>query len=78
MLYMKDVKRINPKSSHHMEIFFSISFILNLYDMMDILQTYGNVSQIIMLYILSLYSAICQLYLSKTERKNIDHLFAVL
>lgn len=46
--------------------------------MMDILQTYGNVSQIIMLYILSLYSAICQLYLSKTERKNIDHLFAVL
>ena len=28
------------------------------------------VSQIIMLYALNLYSAVCQLYLNKTRRKN--------
>ena len=37
MLYMKVVKRINAKSSHHKEkIFFPISLILYLYEMMDV------------------------------------------
>ena len=30
------------------------------------------VSQVIMLYTLNLYSAVCQLYLNKTGRKNIN------
>ena len=36
MLCMKVVKGINPKCSHHKEIFFSISLILHLYETMDI------------------------------------------
>ena len=31
-----------------------------------------KVSQVIMLYNLSLYSAVCQLYLTKTERKMLN------
>ena len=44
--------------------------------MMDAFQTFRfhhfmtYVSQIIMLYTLNLYNAVCQLYLNKTERKN--------
>ena len=46
MLYIKVVKRVNPKSFYHKEIFFPISLILHLHDMMDVMfahQTYcGN------------------------------------
>ena len=37
------VVRVNPKSFHHKEIFFPISLILYLHDMMDVHRTYcGN------------------------------------
>ena len=46
MLYMKAVKRVNPESSHpkeknisiylYISVFFSISLILYLYEMMDV------------------------------------------
>ena len=69
------VKKVNPKSSHNEEnkVF---SFILYLCEMMNIHKTYYNlfmmyISQIIMLYALNLYSAICQLYLNKTRRKKL-------
>ena len=74
MLYINIVKRVNPKSSHHKENFFSS--ILYLYEMMDIHQTYCDdhfmmfVSHIFMLYTLNLYSAACHLYLNKTGRKS--------
>ena len=79
------VKEVNPKSSHHKEkknIFFF--FVLkNLYKMMNINQIYcdycdndycGNhftiyASPVIMLYPLSLYGAVYQLYLNKTGNK---------
>ena len=40
MLYMKIVKRVYPKSSHHKENFSFISLILYLYEMTDVLWTY--------------------------------------
>ena len=72
MLYMKAVKKVNPKSSNHKEKIFSISLILYLHEMMDVHQIYSDnhVSEIIMLYILTLHSALCQLYLNKTDRKK--------
>ena len=62
---MKVVKRINPKSAHHTHTFFSISLILYLYEMMD-----AHEACVIVLYTLSLYTAVCQLYLNKTGRKK--------
>ena len=50
-------------------------------EIMDVHQIYcGNhfmmcVSQIIILYILNLYSVICQLYLNKTGRKNGENMY---
>ena len=76
------VKRVNPKSSHHKEkkVFLFLQFVQTfnfyLYQMMDVHYIYyGNhfmmyVSQIIMLYTLNLYRAVCQLYLNKTVRKK--------
>ena len=58
---MKVVKRVNPKSSHHKEKYFS--FILYLFEIMDVHKTYcGNhfmiyLSKSITLYTLNLYSA---------------------
>ena len=69
MLHVKAL-RVNSKHSHHRDIFFSMSLLLYLYEMIDVHQiNYDNhfmmcVSQIIMLY--TLYSAVCQLYLNKT------------
>ena len=36
MLYMKIVKRVNPKNYHYKEKFFSISLILYLYEIMAV------------------------------------------
>ena len=36
MLYMKVVKRVNPKSSHQRGEIFSTSFVLYLYGIMDV------------------------------------------
>ena len=37
LLYIMKVKRVNPKCSHHKEkYFFSFSFILHLYGMVDV------------------------------------------
>ena len=64
--------RVNPKFSS--QKFFS--FILYLYKTMDIHETYCDnhfrmyVTQIITLYTLNLYSAVCQLCLNKTGRKK--------
>ena len=75
MLYRKVVKRVNPKTSHHIQIF---SYFFNFYVMMDIHEAccdnhlmicMNQIIMIIMLYILSLHTAVCQLYLNKTERK---------
>ena len=60
------------KSSHHREkIIFSVSFILCIYEMMDVHCDVFmmSVSQIIMLYNLNLYSTAYQLYL-KTGKKD--------
>lgn len=75
MFYMKVVMRVNPKIYHPREkyIFF---FFLYLYDMMDVHKTYCDnhfmmyKSQIIKLYSLNLYSAMCQSYLNITGRKK--------
>lgn len=73
---MKGVKRHKlPRELITRKKTFSISLILYLYEMIDIHKNYDNhftvyVSQIIMLYMLNLYSASCQLYLNKTGRKN--------
>ena len=41
MLYMKVAKRVIPKSSHHKKkMFFSVSLIFYLYEMIDVHQTY--------------------------------------
>jgi len=68
MLYVKVVPRVNLKSSHHGEKkIFSMSLILEVYDLMGVHQTCCSshfiiyVSQISMLYTLNLYSAVCQL-----------------
>ena len=67
---MKVTKRGNPKDSHDKKNFFSL--ILYLHEMMDVHQIYSDnhVSEIIILYILTLHSALCQLYLNKTDRKK--------
>ena len=65
-LYMKVVKRVNPKSSHHKEKNFSISLILHLYEMVDVHCTYCDqhvmmyVKSHHLLYTLNLYSVVCQ------------------
>ena len=71
------VKRVDPKSSQHRKKkIFSISLILYPYKMMDTPSTYCDnhfmmyVNQILMLYTLKLYSAVCHLYFNKTGRKK--------
>ena len=72
MIYMKAVKRLNPKRHHHKEKVFSFSFFVYLYEMMDVDQTYCgdnftiDVSRITTLYTLNLCSPGCQLRLNKT------------
>lgn len=74
VLHAKVVKRVNPKR------FFPISLILYLHEVTDVPWTYrGNrfmtyVSQIMILFTLSLPSAVCQLRLNKTGRKKIKSL----
>ena len=57
--------------------FFSIALILYLFERVDVHYTHCGkhsmmyVSQIIKLYTLNLYSAVCQLYLNKPWRKKI-------
>ena len=71
MLYRKVGKTVNPKTSHNIQIF-PISLIL--YVMMGVHQACCDnhlvvcMNQIIMLYILRLHTAVCQLYLNKTEK----------
>ena len=85
MLYMKVVKIVNPKSSHHKEKTFFL-FQVSIWDDGFSLNSLGYywvgqkvdseffircmLSQIIMLYTLKLYSAVCHLYLNKTGRKK--------
>ena len=67
---MKGAKRVNPKSSHHEEnIFFSISLMLYLYEMIDVRSTYcGNH---FMMYVSQItVNDVCQLYLNKTGGKK--------
>lgn len=67
MIYRIVVKRVNPKHFHHKENFFLLFLLLHLYEKMDVSWTYcGNhftiyVIGAIMLYILNVYSDICQL-----------------
>lgn len=67
MVYLKVFKRVDPKSSHQK----GNKIFLYLFEMMDVDQTYCgnhftiNVSQIIMLSTLNLYSAVYQLYPKK-------------
>ena len=66
MLHVK-VKRVTKSARHKEKIYFSISLMLYIYEMIYTQQTYCDnhfmmyVSQIIMLYTLNLYSAVCQL-----------------
>ena len=75
---MKVVQRVNPKSSHHKEKTFLYFFNFCIHEMMDVPLTYCGhhfmmcISQIIMLYTLNLYSAVCQLYLNKIGRKKFE------
>ena len=72
---MKVVKSVNTKRSHQGKIFF-LSFLFYLYKIMDCHQPYCDnhfmmyTSQIIMLYTLNLYNAVCQLQLNKTGITN--------
>ena len=67
-----NVVKVNPKSSHHKEKkFFFYFLMLNLYEMMDVHQTFMTyVNQITILYTLNLPSVVCQLYLDKTREKD--------
>ena len=80
MLYM-NVKRVNPKTSHHKcishHMYISMSLMLCLYAVRAVHQTSCGyypflicVSHIIMLYTFNLHSAVSQLYLNKTRRKK--------
>ena len=74
MLYVKVVKRVNPKSSDHKKFFLNSFNFISIGD-----NGYSpnycnnniamNIHQIITLYILNFYTTICQSYFSKTERK---------
>ena len=74
--YVWKLTRVNLKSFHHRNKTFFHSLILNLYETMDVHQTYNDNrfmmygSQIVMLYTLNLESVVCQLYLNKTTRKK--------
>ena len=80
VLYMKAVKRVNPKKfSSQGKYSFFYFFDVYLYEMMDIhmfTEAYCDtpfmmrLSQNMMLYTLHLNRAVCQLYLNKTGRKN--------
>ena len=68
MLYVEVVPRVNLKSLiTEKKKFFSMSLILEVYDLMGVHQTCCSshfmiyVSQISMLYTLNLYRAVCQL-----------------
>ena len=69
---MKVANIVDPKSFHHEE---KNMYFLELHEVMDVDKTYrGNhfpicVNQAIMLNILNLYRALCQLYINKTEKK---------
>lgn len=73
MPHTEVVKRVDPKISHHMGIYFSFLFFLNLYEMMNV-----NLTNLInynhfMIYVnqvttLNLYGTVCQLYLNKTGK----------
>lgn len=71
MAYLKVFKEVYPKSSHHKE-----ENIFHLYEMMNVNKTDCGkhftvyVSQVIMLYILNIYSGTCQLYLNKTGKRK--------
>ena len=72
---MKVVKKVNPKSSHHKKnIFFLISLILYLHEMIDVHKTYCGLHNVRKsndyAVHLDLYSIVCQLYLNKTGRKK--------
>ena len=71
--------RVSPKSSHLKENFFSPFFplfLLYVYRMMNVSWTYCGshftiyVNQTIMLCTLNVYSDVCQLFLSKTGKKE--------
>ena len=72
--YIQKLLRVNPKSSHNKEKFFS--FCLILYEMMDVHWIYcGNhfkmyASQVVMLFTLNLPNAVCELHLNKAGRKR--------
>ena len=74
MLCINAVKRVNPNSAHYKEKIFFISLILYLYEIINTLnvlwQSFHDVSQIIMLYALNLYSAVCQYISGKLKEKN--------
>lgn len=62
-------KRLDPKCSHHKEkLFFSF---ISSYKMMDAncLSFHNMCNQIIMLYTLNFYNAVCQLELKKNKKK---------
>ena len=63
---MKVVKKVNPESSHHKKkkIFYFVS------KMMIAVHLMMYVTQVITLYTLSSYSALYQLYLSKTGKEK--------
>ena len=74
MLYMKVVKRKKPKISHHKENSPLFNFV-SIWDEGCLLnlswQSFHDVSQIIMVYTLNSYSAVCQLHLNKIGIKII-------
>ena len=80
MVYLKVAKRVDPKSSHRKEkncflflgIYMRWWLLTKLFVVIISQYTYIYVSQVIMLYTLTLYSAICQLYFSKTEKKKAE------
>ena len=76
MLYMKVVKRVNPEFSSQEKNFFNLFNFVSIWDDgYSLKDNHDNhfmmyVSQIIMLYTLSLFSAVWQLYFNKTGRRK--------
>lgn len=71
------LKRGNPKSSHHNEIFFFLFILLftvSIWEEWCLLNYFGNhlrlyVNQTIMLFAWNLHNDICQLFLNETGKK---------
>ena len=82
MIYMKVVKKINPKSCYKNIFFCLFNFIPTLNNGYPISLLWGSICDVYksntMLHAINLCSAVCQLHLNKTWRKTINWYIRIL